>query len=136
MLKYEAAISNAATGLVFVAGALGEKPIMQEVAEQRGQTFVVTQEIRAFFRLFTLVWAAYFFLKAALYSLDGLDHADAGGDGAAGRSIGGVSLGLMIVSQRRPRAGASSSSAAASACCPSPMRRARERRRPARELAR
>ena len=83
MLKYEAVITNAATGLAFVAGALGEKPIIQEVAEQRGETFVATQEVRAFFRLFTLVWAAYFFLKAALLPLDGLDAADARGDGAA-----------------------------------------------------
>jgi intracellular septation protein A len=95
MLKYEAAISNAATGFVFVAGALGEKPIMQEAAEQRGHTFVVTKEIRAFFRLFTLVWAAYFFLKAALFAwmawtmpmLEAM---------ALRSAIGGVSLGLMI----------------------------------------
>ena len=63
MLKYEAVITNAATGLAFVAGALGEKPLIQEVAEQRGETFVATQEVRGFFRLFTLVWAAYFFSK-------------------------------------------------------------------------
>jgi intracellular septation protein A len=67
MLKYEAAVSNAATGLAFIVGALGEKPIIQEAAEQRGQSFVVTNEVRAFFRLFTLVWAAYFFLKAVLF---------------------------------------------------------------------
>ena len=67
MLKYEAVITNAVTGLAFVAGALGEKPIIQEVAEQRGENFVATQEVRAFFRLFTLVWAAYFFVKTAFY---------------------------------------------------------------------
>ncbi len=27
----------------------------------------MTEEVRAFFRLFTLVWAGYFFLKAAFY---------------------------------------------------------------------
>jgi len=58
MLKYEAVITNAATGLAFVAGALGEKPIIQEAAEQRNETFVATEEVRGFFRLFTLVWAA------------------------------------------------------------------------------
>ena len=67
MLKYEAAVSNVVTGIAFVIGALGEKPIIQEVAEQRGESFVATDEIRAFFRLFTLVWAAYFFLKAVLF---------------------------------------------------------------------
>jgi intracellular septation protein A len=94
MLKYEAVITNAATGLAFVAGAIGEKPIIQEVAEQRGEAFVATQEVRAFFRLFTLVWAAYFFLKAAVYlwvaSLPMLE-------GMALRSVAGsVSLGFMI----------------------------------------
>jgi intracellular septation protein A len=95
MLKYEAAVSNAATGLAFFVGALGEKPIMQEAAEQRGHSFVATSEIRAFFRLFTLVWAAYFFLKAILFAwmawtLPMLEAM------ALRSAIGGVSLGLMI----------------------------------------
>jgi intracellular septation protein A len=95
MLKYEAVITNAVTCLAFLAGALGEKPIIQEVAEQRGETFVATQEVRAFFRLFTLVWAAYFLLKAAIYlwvawTLPMLEA-------MALRSVAGsVSLGLMI----------------------------------------
>jgi intracellular septation protein A len=95
MLKYEAAVSNIATGIAFVVGALGEKPILQEVAEQRGASFVATNEIRAFFRLFTLAWAAYFFLKAALFlwmawtmpMLEAMSLRSA---------IGGVTLGLMI----------------------------------------
>jgi intracellular septation protein A len=95
MLKYEAAVSNVVTGIAFVVGALGEKSIIQEVAEQRGETFVVTDEIRTFFRLFTLVWAAYFFLKAILFAwmawtmpmLEAM---------ALRSAIGGVSLGLMI----------------------------------------
>jgi intracellular septation protein A len=95
MLKYEAAVSNVVTGVAFVVGALGEKPIIQEVAEQRGESFVATDEIRTFFRLFTLVWAAYFFLKAILFAwmawtmpmLEAM---------ALRSAIGGVSLGLMI----------------------------------------
>ena len=83
MLKYEAVVSNLAVGLTFVAGALGEKPILQEVAEQRGESFNATNEVRAFFRLFTLIWAGYFFVKAAFYVWIGLDPADARGDGAA-----------------------------------------------------
>ena len=95
MLKYEAAVSNIATGIAFVVGALGEKPILQEVAEHRGESFVVTNEIRAFFRLFTLAWAAYFFLKAALFlwmawTMPMLEAM------ALRSAIGGVSLGLMI----------------------------------------
>jgi intracellular septation protein A len=95
MLKYEAAVSNVVTGIAFVVGALGEKSIIQEVAEQRGETFVATDEIRTFFRLFTLVWAVYFFLKAILFAwiawtmpmLEAM---------ALRSAIGGVSLGLMI----------------------------------------
>lgn len=95
MLKYEAAVSNVVTGIAFVVGALGEKPIVQEVAEQRGETFVATDEIRTFFRLFTLVWAAYFFLKAILFgwmawTMPMLEAM------ALRSAIGGVSLGLMI----------------------------------------
>ena len=95
MLKYEAAVSNIATGIAFVVGALGEKPILQEVAEHRGESFVVTNEIRAFFRLFTLAWAAYFFLKAALFlwmawTMPMLEAM------ALRSAIGGVTLGLMI----------------------------------------
>ena len=96
MLKYEAVITNAATALAFVAGAMGEKPIIQEVAEQRGETFVATQEVRAYFRLFTLVWAAYFFLKAIFYlwAVWTLPMLEA----MALRSVAGsVSLGLMIL---------------------------------------
>ena len=95
MLKYEAAVSNVVTGIAFVVGALGEKPIIQEVAEQRGESFVATDETRTFFRLFTLVWAAYFFLKAILFvwmawTMPMLEAM------ALRSAIGGLSLGLMI----------------------------------------
>jgi len=95
MLKYEAVITNAATGLAFVAGALGEKPLIHEVAEQRGESFVATDEVRAFFRLFTLVWAAYFFIKAAFYVWTAWTMPML--EAMALRSVAGsVSLGLMI----------------------------------------
>lgn len=95
MLQYEAVVSNAATSLAFVVGALGEKPIIQEAAEQRGQSFVVTNEVQAYFRLFTLVWAAYFFLKAALFLW--MARTMPMVEAMALRSvIGGASLGLMI----------------------------------------
>ncbi|MGA9847831.1 MAG: hypothetical protein WBQ45_09345, partial [Roseiarcus sp.] len=95
MLKYEAVVSNLAVGFAFVAGALGEKPILQDVAEQRGESFKATSEVRAFFRLFTLVWAGYFFLKAAFYvwivwTLPMLEAM------ALRSVIGSVTLGLMI----------------------------------------
>jgi intracellular septation protein A len=95
MLKYEAVVSNVAVGLAFVVGALGGKPILQEVAEQRGESFNATGEVRAFFRLFTLVWAGYFFLKAAFYvwmvwTLPMLEAM------ALRSASGSVTLGLMI----------------------------------------
>ncbi len=95
MLKYEAAVTNVATGAAFVVGAMGEKPIIGEVAEQRGETFPPTREIRAYFRLFTLAWAAYFFVKAALYvwivwTLPMLQAM------ALRSVVGSISLGLMI----------------------------------------
>ncbi|MGO9418356.1 septation protein IspZ [Roseiarcus sp.] len=96
MLKYEAAVTNVATGLAFVGGAMGRKPIIQEVAEERGETIPASRETRAFFRLFTLVWAAYFFVKAAFYvwAVWTLPMLEA----MALRSVvGSVSLGLMIV---------------------------------------
>ena len=68
MLKYESVVTNIATGVFFAVGAYGEKPLIQEAAEQRqGEPFPDSAEIRRFFELFTLFWAAYFFLKATLY---------------------------------------------------------------------
>jgi intracellular septation protein A len=96
MLKYEAAITNVATGLAFVGGAMGRKPIIQEMAERQGESVPATRETRAFFRLFTLVWAAYFFAKAAFYvwavwTMPMLEAM------ALRSALGSVSLGLMIL---------------------------------------
>ena len=96
MLKYEAAITNVATGLAFVAGAAGEKPIIQEVAEARGESVPANRETRAFFRLFTLVWAAYFFIKAGFYvwAVRTMPMLEAM---ALRSAVGSISLGLMIL---------------------------------------
>lgn len=68
MLKYEAVITNCVTGVAFVFGARGPKPIIQEFAEQReGVAFDDRPEFPRFFQLFTLLWAAYFFVKAGFY---------------------------------------------------------------------
>jgi hypothetical protein len=77
---------------------------VQELAEARpGANIPQTAEVRRFFRLFTLIWAAYFFLKALVYLW--LAAALPLQEAMALRSIGGgVSLGLMIalsVSQGR-----------------------------------
>jgi intracellular septation protein A len=68
MLKYEAVITNVFTGFAFVAGARGPRPMLQEMAEQRqGGPFPDRLDITRFFQLFTLLWAAYFFVKAGFY---------------------------------------------------------------------
>jgi intracellular septation protein A len=96
MLKYESVVTNIATGAAFVNGARGAKPMLQEVAEkQRNLTFPEDADVRRFFQLFTLLWAVYFFVKAAFYYWIGviLPLTEA----MAVRSIvGSVSLGLMI----------------------------------------
>lgn len=96
MLKYEAAVTNVATGVAFIAGALGEKPLIQEVAEKRqGQPFPNGAEVRRFFQLFTLLWGVYFFIKAAFYLWTAWTFPLA--EAMALRSaVGGVSLAAMV----------------------------------------
>ena len=95
LLKYEAAVTNIGVGAAFVIGTFGDKPMLQEVAEQRTrEAFPATAEVRRFFQLFTLAWAVYFFVKAAFYAwaVWRLPLTQA----IALRSlVGGVSLGLM-----------------------------------------
>jgi hypothetical protein len=97
MLQYESVITNIATGAAFVIGALGEKPLIQEAAEQQqGETFPGGAEIRRFFQLFTLFWAAYFFLKAGFYLWTAMTMTLT--EAMALRSVvGSASLGLMIL---------------------------------------
>jgi intracellular septation protein A len=97
MLKYEAVITNLATAAAFVAGARGSRPMLLEIAEQRqGTPFPARPDVVRFFQLFTLLWAAYFVLKAAAYLAAGFYLPL--GMAVAVRAIGGgVSLGLMTV---------------------------------------
>lgn len=67
VLQYESVVTNIATAVAFIIGASGEKSLIQEAAEQRQGAFPDTAEVRRFFQLFTLLWAAYFFVKAAFY---------------------------------------------------------------------
>jgi intracellular septation protein A len=96
MLKYEAVISNGVTGAVFVLGALGPKPLIQQVAEQREGRPFTRDATRIFFRWFTLAWSAYFFLKAAFYFWAAWTMPMA--QAVAIRSVvGSLSLGLMLL---------------------------------------
>jgi intracellular septation protein A len=96
MLKYEAVITNVATGVAFVMGARGAKPMLQEIAEQRSGPFPDRADIRHFFGLFTLFWAGYFFAKAGLYLW--LGSVLPMGRAMLARSVlGSISLGIMVV---------------------------------------
>jgi len=67
MIKYEAVISSLAIGAMFAAGARG-KSMLQELVEQRdGAAFANRPDIARFFQLMTLMWAAYFVVKAIVY---------------------------------------------------------------------
>ena len=68
MIRYEAVPTNLVTGTVFLIGAFGRKPMIQEIAEDwQGGAFEAAPDLRLFFRAFTLVWAGYFFIKALAY---------------------------------------------------------------------
>jgi intracellular septation protein A len=68
LIVYEAPLTNALTGAAFVVGAFGERLLMLDIAQARQpERLPETAEVRRFFRLFTLIWAAYFFLKAGGY---------------------------------------------------------------------
>ena len=97
LVRFESVANNLATGIVFFVGAFGRKPLIQELAERRQATPLPERaDVRRFFQLFTLVWAAYFFVKAAFYFWIALIFPLA--QAMAIRSIiGGISLGLMIL---------------------------------------
>jgi intracellular septation protein A len=67
MLRYEPVVTNVLTGMVFAAGAFGDKPVIQLLAEARGRSFPEGAEFRRFFQVLTFIWVAYFALKAAVY---------------------------------------------------------------------
>jgi len=68
MLKYEDVITSLIVAAVLAWGARGEKSMIQGLVEQQhGDAFEDGPDIRRFFKLFTLLWAAYFVLKAVAY---------------------------------------------------------------------
>jgi hypothetical protein len=70
--------------------------MLQELAEQRqNESFPEGPDFRRFFQIFTLLWALYFFVKAAFYYWLGmiLPLTEAM---ALRSTVGSVSLGLMM----------------------------------------
>ncbi len=67
MIKYEGVISSLVVAGMFAAGARG-RSLIQELAEQQhGGPLPGGPEIPRFMQLLTLMWAAYFALKAVAY---------------------------------------------------------------------
>lgn len=73
MLRFESPITNFGIGVVFALGAFGRKPLIQAIAETRApEPFPDDPDVRRFFQIFTLIWAAYFVVKAGVYLWIGL----------------------------------------------------------------
>ena len=97
LLVYEAPITNLLTGLAFLVGSMGETPMLQEIAQAHlPDSLPPAGQTTRFFRLLTLIWAAYFFVKAGVYVwlAATLPMAEAI---ALRSALGGLSLALMSV---------------------------------------
>jgi intracellular septation protein A len=97
MLKHEDVITSVVIAVAFAWGARGEKSMIQGIVEQQqGDAFEDGPDIRRFFKLFTMLWAGYFLLKAGVYLWLGeilpIDQAL-----TVRPMVGMVSLGAMIL---------------------------------------
>jgi intracellular septation protein A len=68
MIKYEAVITSLIVAGFFGSTVFGPRPMLQELAEQRmSEAFPDRADVRAFFRILTLMWVVYFVVRAAAY---------------------------------------------------------------------
>jgi intracellular septation protein A len=67
MIKYEAVISSLAVAGMFALGARGKSMIQEMAEQQNGGPLEGDPELPRFFQLMTLMWAAYFVIKAIVY---------------------------------------------------------------------
>lgn len=67
LFKYEACVTNIFTGIFFGASLFSNKTVIQEFREKSGNVKPLTRDRVAYFKILTLVWTAYFFLKAGAY---------------------------------------------------------------------
>lgn len=102
---YEPIPASLVFAVVFALGASGRRPIVQEIAEQRrGAPFPPERhDLRAFFRLYSWIWALYFFIRAGLY-LWFAHNLSPERAHALENMIGPVSLFVMIMSSFRGQA--------------------------------
>ena len=68
MIKYEAVVTSLIVAGAFGWTVFGPRPMLQELAEQQARaSFPDRADVRAFFRILTLIWVAYFVARAAVY---------------------------------------------------------------------
>jgi intracellular septation protein A len=68
MIKYEAVITSLIVAASFAWTLFGDRPMLQELAEQQTrESFPDRADVRAFFRILTLLWIGYFVLRAIVY---------------------------------------------------------------------
>ncbi len=67
LFKYESVVTNLMTGMFFAATLFAQKSILQEYYEKSGNPKPMTPDRVAYFRLLTIAWVAYFFIKAGAY---------------------------------------------------------------------
>ena len=98
LIRHEAAATNLLTAAVFLYGAFGRRPLVQEVAERwHGAPYGSERsDLRAFFRAFTVVWVGCFLVKALFY-LWLTAHLPLGRALALRSAIGTGSFALMIL---------------------------------------
>lgn len=97
LFNYEPSFTNVITGIFFIVGAFNKKPLLQELAEKRKRfENPNSPDLVQYFRIFTLIWAAYFFIKAGFYAWLANQDMSAEKMMAIRSSIGGGSLYVMI----------------------------------------
>ena len=75
LVRYEAVMTNVATGVFFAMTLRRDRTIIQEFAERRatakGTAIPITPDTLQYFRLCTWTWTIYFFVKAVFYAWTG-----------------------------------------------------------------
>ena len=68
LFKFEPALTNIVTGGFFGFTALQKRPLLVQMAEKSGRIKAPLNDDAVFyFRVFTLIWTVYFFVKAWMY---------------------------------------------------------------------
>jgi uncharacterized membrane protein len=66
--RFEAVLTNLLTSLYFALSIAAGQSVLEELYEKsQGSTKPQTVELKAYLRIFTGVWAAYFLIKGAVY---------------------------------------------------------------------